>query len=253
MKTLKINALILLSLLIITVGCKNDLEFAKPPIAISFGTAKASIEIDPNSPIYEIEIQANAAVKEETQIPFTIVHDTLDGLDNTVPSGFYSLETNHVTISAGNTKGSATIKFVADSLDYIEKGLKFTLQNGNYITNTTRNNFRLSVTKLCPYNKVILTITTDGFPEDTSYELYAITEESKEELLQKGGPYFGDEFKQTEIPITFCLISGKYALKIYDSYGDGINDGGYSITSNGIELVSNTVSSSSVTSYFDIP
>lgn len=253
MKAFQIKILIFSILFLFIIGCKDDSNFVQPPEAISFSAINTSVEIDPTNPIYEITLQTASAFTADKVIPFTIVHDTLDELDNTAPSGYYTLATTEIKIPAGKMKGSTAIEFDMDSLGYIEKGLKFMLKDGDYITNITRDEFTLNVTKLCPYSKAILSISTDDYPEETSFILYSISESDEATAIQEGGPYAGAEYENTDISVTFCLDSGKYAVVVFDSWEDGITGGGFNVTLDGVELVSKSVAGSYAIGYFDIP
>ncbi len=250
MKLFSKTLIVCLSLLLISIGCKEDeAEFVQPPSAVSFNVDEASVKIDPKNPVYEITLQTTAAFAADKVIPFAIVHDTLDELENTAPKGYYTLGNNEITIPKGGLTGSTTIEFDTDSLGYVEKGLKFMLKEGDYITNVTRDEFTLNVIELCPFKEVILTITTDDYPDETTYELYDVS--ASPVLLQEGGPF--DGLEETDIPITFCLDTGSYAVVVYDSYGDGITSGGFSVSVDGQELVNKTVAGSYAIGYFDIP
>lgn len=239
-----------LLLVFFAIGCEEDVEFVQPPSAVSFDSDKVSVEIDPNAPTFEITLQTTAAFNADKAIPFSIVHDTLDDLNNTAPVGDYTLTDTLITIPAGKLKGSSTLKFDKDKLGYVAKGLKFKLNDGDYIANVSRDELELSFVKLCSFKKVILTISTDGFPEETTYELYNMSSGSPV-LLQSGGPY--DDLENTDVSTTFCLDTGSYAVVVYDSYGDGISGDGFKVTLEGEELVSKTVAGSYAIGYFDVP
>ncbi len=81
-----------------------------------------------------------------------------------------------------------------------------------------------------------LTLLTDSYPEETTWQL----EDEGGNILFEGGPYTGE---QTEYIEQWCLADACYTFRIFDSYGDGIQFGGvegnYTITDeNGIVLAS---------------
>lgn len=79
-----------------------------------------------------------------------------------------------------------------------------------------------------PANSGQLNITLDPWPGETTWEL-----STGGAVVATGGPYEG-----TEAVEIWCLESGDYEWTLFDSFGDGIVDGGYSITINGVVVVS---------------
>lgn len=252
MKLLSKTLLISILFLFIFIGCEEEVEFIQPPAAVSFDKNSMSVEIDPDNPTVEISIQTSASLQTDILIPFLIVHDTLDDLNYTAPVVDYTLNNTVIKIPAGKMNGSTTIQFDKNNLGYVKKGLKFKLSDGDYLKNVSREELTLDYTKLCKFKKAILTITTDEYPEENHYELYEIVS-GGQNLLQSGGPYDGDEYKETDINTTFCLDTGRYAVVVYDKYGDGITAGGFKVSLDGVELVSKTVAGRFGVGYFDIP
>ncbi len=67
----------------------------------------------------------------------------------------------------------------------------------------------------CSDTEVTLTLTTDNYPGETSWEL----KNGSGTVIESGSGYSGKNTTYTE---TFCLGDGDYEYIIYDSYGDGI-------------------------------
>jgi subtilisin family serine protease len=78
----------------------------------------------------------------------------------------------------------------------------------------------------CQDNEVTLTLVTDNYPAETTWEL-----RDGSTVLASGGPYGTSGATYTE---TFCLPDGCYDFVIFDSYGDGIccayGSGSYTLT-----------------------
>ncbi|NMH26708.1 DUF1735 domain-containing protein [Flavobacterium silvaticum] len=73
---------------------------------------------------------------------------------------------------------------------------------------------------LCSENHITVQIFTDGYGEETSWELY----DADLVLIASGGPYAtatpgGGETRD------LCLADGHYVFVAYDAFGDGMNDG----------------------------
>ncbi|GAA4108701.1 hypothetical protein GCM10022393_04980 [Aquimarina addita] len=91
--------------------------------------------------------------------------------------------------------------------------------------------------------------TFDNYPEETSF---AITNTSGN-IVASGGTY-GSQADGSSLTITECLDAGCYNFTITDAYGDGIccgyGNGAYSISANGIVLISGGQFGSSETTEF---
>ncbi|MCH2021131.1 MAG: PKD domain-containing protein [Saprospiraceae bacterium] len=83
----------------------------------------------------------------------------------------------------------------------------------------------------CTSNEVILTLSLDNYPFETSWDLV----DSSGSIVAIGGNYSSNQNAST-ITQVFCLPSGCYTFNIYDSYGDGIcclyGQGSYQLTDN---------------------
>ena len=151
--------------------------------------------------------------------------------------------TPQAVIPAGSLTGSTILNFDYDVLDFGDSRdlvLDLVLSE-DQTANLKRPSFTLTFVKECTLNNVVLSITTDTYPDETSYELYDIGV-STTEPISTGGPY--DDQASTTIDVVFCLGAGSYGIVVIDSYGDGIDGGGYTVTSNGITLASGVVGAS---------
>jgi len=84
----------------------------------------------------------------------------------------------------------------------------------------------VSISPSCGEYNLIMSITYDFYPEETSYELEKIvSEETQDHLLASHSGSIGDKFHEESI----CLDDGLYSFSFYDSYGDGFS-GRYSLT-----------------------
>jgi hypothetical protein len=101
----------------------------------------------------------------------------------------------------------------------------------------------------CNDNEVVITITLDNYPEETSWQIT----NSGGSLIASGGTY-GSQPDGSTVTITECLVDGCYDFTINDAYGDGIccayGNGSYSVTSGGSTLASGgAFSSSEITNF----
>ena len=84
----------------------------------------------------------------------------------------------------------------------------------------------------CDFNKCVLTIKFDNYPEETAWELYNMDDPSNPVLVTSGGldaagtaitGYAALGFAdQSTFSTNICLQDGTYSFVIYDDYGDGM-------------------------------
>ncbi len=72
----------------------------------------------------------------------------------------------------------------------------------------------------CITNQVTLTLNTDGNAAQTSWDIVVGNTNT---VICSGSGYANNSV----IPVNCCLANGCYDLRVYDSFGDGINPGGY--------------------------
>jgi hypothetical protein len=148
-----------------------------------------------------------------------------------------------VTIPANSNMG--TFPVTISDLNIGENGETLILdlpeENGVY----TGAPLTLKVKQVCPLNEVILTITFDAYPDETSWELL----DSSEAVVDSGDSYDG----QTSFTKAFCLENGTYTFIIYDVYEDGINaPGNYKLTYNGTTIASGSAFGASDSTTFEV-
>ena len=86
----------------------------------------------------------------------------------------------------------------------------------------------------CTQNEVALELTTDATPAQTTWE---IVMDDTDDAVCSGGGYAAN----TTINAACCLPNGCYDLKVYDSAGDGISPGGFTLRdANGQRIIDNS-------------
>ena len=87
----------------------------------------------------------------------------------------------------------------------------------------------------CTDNVVMVNITLDNYPEETSWEIT----NTGGAVVASGGTY-GNQADGSTVEVELCLADGCYDFTINDAYGDGIccsyGNGSYSVTSGGSSL-----------------
>ena len=85
----------------------------------------------------------------------------------------------------------------------------------------------------CMLNEVSLELTTDAEPTETTWD---IVEDGTNNVQCSGGGYP----MNTTITATCCLADGCYDLRVFDSAGDGISPGGFTLRdANGDRIIDN--------------
>lgn len=98
----------------------------------------------------------------------------------------------------------------------------------NYVNVVTTGKITYNVEERCDFNKVVLSITFDNYPEETAWDL----RDSSMNVVASGGfNAAGDAITgyaalgfadRSTFKRNFCLPSGQYTFTIYDDYGDGM-------------------------------
>ena len=103
------------------------------------------------------------------------------------------------------------------------------------------SSFDFNVTKEFLTSQVHLSLTTDNFSEETTWQF----RNSVGTVLYSGGPYNGDTDDNTTFTASFDVSLGQcYTFEIFDSESDGIccdyGNGSYSLTADGGEYIINS-------------
>lgn len=240
----------LAAVMLFAYSCEeNEYEDVGVAEGISFNAIRANVVIGSNEETYELKVQSTTTSNTDRTFSFQVVEENADGVETTASPDTYS-SNNQVTIPAGQLIGSTVVGFTIDDLAYsVPQNVVFELVEGDYTINSTRKFFVLSFERSCPLNLVELKITTDPWPEETTWEIYDLDVSTSEPILS-GGPLTGLGEQVVTIPL--CLDSGNYGVVIRDEYGDGIVGGGYAVVLNGVTLTSGVVSSAAASSTFTI-
>lgn len=228
---------------------ENEFEDISVAEGISFDASKELVVLESNEDTYDLVIQSTTVSSSDRVFEFEVIEENDNGDLTTANPDSYSVN-NQVTIPAGELIGSTSVSFTVDDLNYSDpQNVVFKLIPGDYTLNNTRETFVLSFERACPLNLVSLNITTDDYPEETTWEIYDINV-STTEPIYSGGPLV--DMVSTTVNIPVCLDSGSYGVIINDEYGDGIVGGSYSVTLNGNILTSGIVTGSMASSTFTI-
>lgn len=208
---------------------------------VSFESDNIDVVVPGGSVNFERVINVYTTTVSNSDRQFQVVVDeegtTLDAGGYTIPST--------VTIPANTNHGQLVALFSDEGISFEAKTVAIELVSED---DTFTGNATLSVTELCEDTVVTLAITTDDYPEETTWELYDLS--GTPTVIYSGGPYDGEA--NTTLEFQFCLADGPYGIYVADSYGDGIPNGGFVISANGGTLVSGGVAGEGSSATFTV-
>ena len=121
-----------------------------------------------------------------------------------------------------NFEESETVPVLVEGLTdgTVELVVEVSNPNGQVDENSANNSSSRTIDVSSDGETIILNITTDGYPDETTWDI--IDEDGA--VLFEGGPFMDGE---TEYTFDFCLPKDVcFTFRIFDSYGDGL-DGGF--------------------------
>jgi hypothetical protein len=199
---------------------------------------------------------ANGNVSIEVQNMGTeqLTNFTIEVVENGVTLANQEYSGNPIDVFETVVINFGNITFVHDEYDIV-----ITTEDDNMADNSITNS--ITYRNSTDENTVRVTIITDNYPEDTSWELKT----SDGTILGSFGPYQGngansggpDALETFTYDIALPEGIDCYKLNIYDSYGDGLEHGpasGYGVSANGVYLISDFESTNfgtSISAYFD--
>jgi len=211
-----IKLLFLILTLSFFTACDKDDELVvfdseNGQVALSFATTSVlSVTVQPDGS--SITIPVNVTTKSDSDRSFTVSTDAA----STALTGSFTL--GNVTIPAGSFNGSVDVTF--DSA-LLEDGVLYTLiLNIDAPTDgTTFNKATINYNKKVICNDMKLSVTTDFWAEETSWE---ITDASGTVVESFPGGWSNGV---ADYEFTFTLPDGAYTLTFFDVYSDGMFDG----------------------------
>jgi hypothetical protein len=234
----------LLCLLTLVTNCETD-DATQSELSNYVGfeiSNPMSIDVENNATqTYEVNVYASDVSSVDRSYGLTVDDESTLATTFAVP--------DVVTIPAGSNAGTFTVSITDDD-------------NLQYVFQTVIINFEdevgvdfgdalvLNVTEKCLNTIVTLSLTLDTYPDETSWELFDLSGDPV--VIASGGSFINPDDDFAVKTYDFCLASGNYGIAVYDSYGDGIDGGGYVISAGGTVLVSGIVTGASGTSTFTV-
>jgi len=204
--------IVLLSLGLVT-SCDYDDEIANPDyVSLEFYPAAGrNVGVDVGSSAsYDVKVYtANITDQDRTFNVNVLSTSTLAAEGYDVPAT--------VTVPGGTNEGTFSISVSDVGLGVLGKSLFLGIeQEPGFSTGAPA---RLNVSRLCPGKEFVISLVLDAYPGETGYEL--IDSDGNSVLKVSASPAPSR---------TLCLPSGTYTFFLRDSYGDGILDGGATLS-----------------------
>ncbi|MFN8324650.1 hypothetical protein [Flavobacterium sp.] len=238
MKNLKIKYRFLSFLLlsVFFVSCEKDVTSENSLKNYIGMEPSKSLSIYPDETV-SVESKVYASNTSDVDRTFNLVVDPA----STHNSSYYSVPAT-VTIPAGEKVGTFQVSITGTDLGSGKNlivGLEqiegvdyaitsFTTDANGLASVVTSNKIKYTIEERCDFNKVVLSITFDNYPEETAWELYDADNNvvasgglSEDGTTITGYAALGYADKST-FTTNFCLQSGTYTFVIYDDYGDGM-------------------------------
>ncbi len=216
---MKKNIYLILSLIICSltvVSCDYDDDMAEPDyVRLQFAPGSVPLGISVGgSTTYDVNVYS--AKNQETDRTYNIVASgTID------PAAYEVPET--VTIPAGTNEASFTVSASDIGLGVAGKSLVLTIEEEPGFT--VGDPLSFGVARVCPGEEFVIALTLDDYPEETGYE-----------ILDADGNSVVKVESNPATSRSLCLPSGTYTFILTDSYGDGIVDGGVTLSYAGTVL-----------------
>ena len=209
-----ILSLVMLSFTVVSCDFDDDLtepdyvrlEFA--PGAVPLGVAVGG------STSYDVNVYSAKNMQSDRTYNITVG-------GSIAPEAYNVPET--VTIPAGSNEASFTVSASDIGLGVAGKTMVLSIEEEPEFT--VGDPLSFSVARVCPGEEFVIDLVLDDYPEETGYEI--IDSEGNSVVKVEGEPAESR---------ALCLPSGTYTFILRDSYGDGIIDGGATLSYAGTVL-----------------
>jgi len=206
------NIIVAIFTLALVTGCDHDEPTFEPSFAsLEFAPGGQNVGVElGGSTSYDVNVYTGNIVGTDREFTINVGGaSTLDPNGYTVPST--------VTVPAGSNEGSFTVQVSDFNLGLTGKTLILNLAKQEDVS--IGDPLRLNVATVCPGKEFVIDFVLDAYPGETGYTLVNAAGETV--VSVSGSPATSR---------SLCLPSGTYTFNLTDSYGDGISDGGVTLS-----------------------
>lgn len=201
---------------LMNTSCDFDDDFTEPDyVTLEFapGNVPLGIEVG-GSTSYDVNVYS--AKNAETDRTYNI------SVDGTISPDAYTVPET-VTIPAGSNEATFTVNASDIGLGVAGKTMVLNIEAEPDFS--VGDPLSFSVARVCPGEEFVIALTLDSYPGETGYE-----------ILDSDGNSVVKVESSPAASRSLCLASGTYTFILRDSYGDGISDGGATLSYAGTVL-----------------
>ncbi|MFV9483158.1 hypothetical protein ACNI3T_04930 [Christiangramia sp. ASW11-125] len=207
-----LNVIVAVFTLALVVGCDYDEETFEPNFATlqyAPGGQNVGVELG-GSTSYDVSVYTGKVLDAAREFTINV------GASSTLSPAAYTIPAT-VTVPAGSNEGTFTVQVSDVDLGLTGKTLNLSLANDGEFS--VGSPLTLNVATVCPGKEFVIDFVLDAYPGETGYTLVNAAGETV--VSVSGSPATSR---------SLCLPSGTYTFTVTDSYGDGIFDGGVTLT-----------------------
>lgn len=222
-----INYIIVGILISFAYNCEEDLPSGSINY-VTFAVPSLNVTVDVGAGSDNVDIKVYTANTTGSDRTFDLM---VDAETSTADASAYSVPSS-VTIPGGTNEGMFSVQLNESGLDFASSSVVVAIVPNGAFTTSDSGSITINAALVCPtQNQVEIAITTDNWPDETSWDIT----DSTGAIVASGGPFVNPDDDFTTITIGgLCLLAGTYTATVYDSYGDG--GGSFEVTSNGVTL-----------------
>ncbi|WP_296311024.1 hypothetical protein [Winogradskyella sp. UBA3174] len=128
------------------------------------------------------------------------------------------------------------------------------LEGNLYVCGGLYNDQQISTFSTEVFNDLIevtFQLTLDTYPGETTWAIFDVSVSPAVELFS-GGPFVDPDDDFAILTYNLCLEPGSYDVLVNDAYGDGITDGGFTVTVGNTEVVNSIVNGTGSSATFTV-
>ncbi|MBF8150105.1 hypothetical protein ITJ86_09370 [Winogradskyella sp. F6397] len=203
-------------------SCEEDLIVYSNSTFVQLSNSSATSLVENSGQTIEVVAILGDAQSTDTQVAIDVVGDaaryTISSTSATIPAGETSATFSFSAIDDDEINGDADVVISLSSSSSVPIGVA---GEGNFSVSKTISIIDDNV----PCNNYSLTVFTDAFPSETTWEI----RDADDNIVYTGGQDYGPdasvESRLKEYNHDVPLEDGCYTFIMYDVFGDGMADG----------------------------
>lgn len=214
--------MIAIAIVFTTFGCEEDLVTYNNATFVQLANSSAAEVVENSGAVVNIVAQLGSPQSSDVTVNFNTTGD---------PSR-YTLSSTSIVIPAGETEGGIVFTPIDDDEVNGDEAISISLATTSGLPVGIGGEGLYSVSKNItiiddnvPCNNYVLTVITDAFPEETTWQITG----AGGAVIYSGGQDYGPPSsaasREKEYTHNVPLEDGCYTFTIFDVFGDGLDDG----------------------------